>query len=209
MIALQFIEFGAVVASACYGILLASRKRMDFVGLFCVACAVAFGGGTLRDLCLDRQPLFWIQNGQYPVIVFGLAAVGAIAPGTMLRLERRLAIPDALGLGLFTIVGTGYAVEAEAPLFVAALIGVMTGAFGGVIADVICNEVPTIFRPAPLYASCSFAGAWVYIGGECLGWEHSLTLALSLGTVVFFRLASLKWDWRLPSVSHPEDPSGG
>ena len=79
----------------------------------------------------------------------------------------------------------------------------MTGAFGGVIADVICNELPSIFRPAPLYASCSFAGAWVYIAGVEWGWEPSLTLALSLGTVVFFRLASIKWNWRLPSVNHP------
>lgn len=203
MIALQAIEFGAVVVSAIYGILLASRKKMDFVGLFAVASAVAFGGGTIRDLCLDRTPLFWIENSHYTIIVFGLAMAGALAPGLMLWLEKYLALPDALGLGLFSVVGTGYALEAGTPLFVAALIGVITGAFGGVIADVICNELPSIFRPAPLYASCSFAGAWVYILGEKAGWNHSITLALSLGTVVFFRLASIKWNWRLPSVEHP------
>lgn len=203
MIALQAIEFGAVVAFAIYGILLASRKQMDFVGLFAVASAVAFGGGTIRDLCLDRTPLFWIENSNYTIIVFGLALIGALAPQLMLRLEKYLALPDALGLGLFTVVGTGYALELGTPLFVSALIGVMTGAFGGVIADVICNELPSIFRPAPLYASCSFAGAWVYIAGVEWGWEPSLTLALSLGTVVFFRLASIKWNWRLPSVNHP------
>ena len=203
MIALQAIEFGAVVAFAIYGILLASRKQMDFVGLFAVASAVAFGGGTIRDLCLDRTPLFWIENSNYTIIVFGLALIGALAPQLMLRLEKYLALPDALGLGLFTVVGTGCALELGTPLFVSALIGVMTGAFGGVIADVICNELPSIFRPAPLYASCSFAGAWVYIAGVEWGWEPSLTLALSLGTVVFFRLASIKWNWRLPSVNHP------
>jgi uncharacterized membrane protein YeiH len=203
MIALQAIEFGAVVAFAICGILLASRKQMDFVGLFAVASAVAFGGGTIRDLCLDRTPLFWIENSYYTIVVFGLALIGALAPQLMLRLEKYLALPDALGLGLFTVVGTGYALELGTPLFVSALIGVMTGAFGGVIADVICNELPSIFRPAPLYASCSFAGAWVYIAGVEWGWEPSLTLALSLGTVVFFRLASIKWNWRLPSVNHP------
>ena len=208
MIALQLIEFGAVVVSAIYGILLASRKKMDFVGLFCVAFAVAFGGGTIRDVCLDRTPLFWIANGHYTIVVFCLALVGALFPRLMLALERYLALPDALGLGLFSVVGTGYALEAGTPLFVAALIGVITGAFGGVIADVICNEVPVIFRPAPLYATCSFAGAWVYILGERLAWEHSLTVAFSLGTVVFFRLASLKWNWHLPSVEHPEAPDG-
>ncbi len=200
MLVLQVIEFVAVVVSAIYGILLASRKQMDFVGLFSVACAVAFGGGTLRDLCLDRQPLFWIQNGHYPIVVFCLSLIGALAPGLMLRLERGLPIPDALGLGLFTIVGAGYALEAETPLFVAALIGVMTGAFGGVIADVICNEVPSIFRPAPLYATCSFAGAWVYIGGMRWAFDPALTISLAIGVVVFFRLASLKWNWRLPSA---------
>lgn len=203
MFALQVIEFCAVVVSAIYGSLLASRKKMDFVGLFAVASAVAFGGGTIRDLCLDRTPLFWIENSHYTVVVFGLALAGALAPGLMLRLEKYLALPDALGLGLFSVVGTAYALAAGTPLFVAALIGVITGAFGGVIADVICNEVPTIFKPAPLYASCSFTGAWVYIAGVEWSWEPSLTQALSLGTVVFFRLAAVKWDWRLPSVEHP------
>ena len=203
MIALQAIEFGAVVASAIYGILLASKKHMDFVGLFAVASAVAFGGGTIRDLCLDRTPLFWIENSYYTIVVFGLALIGALAPRLMVALEKYLALPDALGLGLFTVVGTGYTLELGTPLFVSALIGVITGAFGGVIADVICNELPSIFRPAPLYASCSFAGAWVYIAGKEWDWEPSLTLALSLGTVVFFRLASIKWNWRLPSVEHP------
>lgn len=203
MFALQVIEFFAVVVSAIYGVLLASRKKMDFVGLFAVASAVAFGGGTIRDLCLDRTPLFWIENSHYTMVVFGLALVGALAPRLMLWLEKYLALPDALGLGLFSVVGTGYALALGTPLFVAALIGVITGAFGGVIADVICNELPTIFRPAPLYATCSFAGAWVYIAGVEWDWEPSVTQALSLGTVVFFRLAAVKWNWRLPSVEHP------
>jgi len=200
MTLVQVIETTAVVSSAIFGILLATRNRMDFVGLFSVACAVAFGGGTLRDLFLDRTPLFWVKNPQYPMIVFGLALIGAIVPRWMHRLEPLMSVPDAIGLGLFTIVGTRFAVDAGCHPFVAVLIGVLTGTFGGVIGEIICNEVPSLFRSAPLCATCAFSGAVLYLVLNRIGLTEAWSTPISAASIVLFRLAAIRWDLRLPAV---------
>lgn len=195
----QAVEFLAVTVSAVYGILLATRKEMDFIGLVSVAFIVAFGGGTLRDLFLDRHPLFWIEHGHYPVIVFAMALVGAFVPGLLMKLERSLTIPDALGLALFSVVGTSIALDSQTPLFVAAMIGVITGTFGGVIADVVCNEVPTLFRPATtLYATCSFVGAWVYIGCRHVSVPDQYSMLFGAAAVFTLRMIAIRRNWRLP-----------
>ena len=208
MTLIQTIEFVAVMASAVYGILLAARKGMDFVGLFSVAFVVAFGGGTLRDLFLDRHPLFWIEHGHYAIWVFGLAFVGSVLPRVIARLERILTIPDAMGMALFTVVGAGYALEAGSPLFVSAMIGVMTGTFGGVIADVICNEVPSLFKPStPLYATCSFVGSWAFLGLMKAGWNEPICMSIGAGIAFVIRMLAVRFDWRLPSPPIQNDES--
>lgn len=192
------VEFAAVVSSAIFGVLLGSRKQMDFVGLFSMAFVVAFGGGTLRDLFLDRTPLFWIEKPHYPAIVFGIALVGALAPKLPAALERFLTLPDALGLGLFAVIGVDYARQADVPLFPAAIIGMIAGTFGGVIADVISNEVPSLFRPStPLYATCAFFAAWVYLGLSALPSSESVAYGVAAASAVLLRLAALRWNIRL------------
>ncbi|MFT5131051.1 MAG: putative membrane protein YeiH [Rhodothermales bacterium] len=206
MVLLEFIELIAVIAGGAYGVLIARQKRMDFVGVFSVACCAAFGGGTLRDLFLDRQPLFWIENGHYPVIVFVMAAVSWMLKRVKRStIEKFLYLPDALGLGLFSVTGTGYAMESGTGLFVAALLGVVTGAFGGVISDVICNEVPSLFRAAPLYATCSFVGCWAFLGLDWAGASEAVVLGVSIAVIVLFRLAALRWNLRLPEADTGED----
>lgn len=201
---LVLIEFLAVIVSAIYGVLLAARKGMDVVGVFVVAFAVAFGGGTLRDLFLDRTPLFWIGNAHYPVVVLAIALLSGIILRFVGRIRPYLLLPDALGMALFTLTGTAYAMEAGTSPFVAVLLGVITGTFGGVLGDVICNEVPSLFIPSPLNATCAFTGAWVYWG--MLEWgEFAETYALTGGlvTTVAFRLAAVKWNWCFPAIREP------
>lgn len=196
----QTIELSAVIASAVYGVLLARRHQMDFVGVFCLAFIVAFGGGTLRDLFLDRHPLFWIQEHHYPVVVFGIALLTSFVPQLPQMTERVMGIPDALGLGLFSIAGTNAALESGTSWFVAALMGTVTGTFGGVIGDVICNRVPSLFRPAPLFATCSFVGCWVFIllglSPATRGWAAPTAIFV----IVTFRLASIHNHWHLPQL---------
>lgn len=192
------VEFAAVVSSAIFGVLLGSRKQMDFVGLFSMAFVVAFGGGTLRDLFLDRTPLFWIEKPHYPAIVFGIALIGALAPKLPAALERFLTVPDALGLAFFAVVSVDYARQAEVPLFPAALIGTIAGTFGGVMADVISNEIPSLFRPStPLYATCAFLAAWVYLGLTAIEASASVAYFVAAASAVTLRLAALRWNVRL------------
>jgi uncharacterized membrane protein YeiH len=203
---LQSIELMAVVTAGLYGVLLARRAGMDFVGVFTIAFFTAFGGGTLRDLFLDRNPLFWIANGHYPIIVFVLAIIFSVAPRFPRRIERLLPIPDALGLALFSIIGAAYAMENETPLFVASMMGVITGTFGGVIGDVLRNETPSLFKPStPLYATCAFAGAWAYILLHGWGVAEEISLTSGFLIITVMRFAAIKWDIRLPDLSEQSE----
>ncbi len=195
------IEIAAVISGAVFGVLLARRKGMDFVGVFSVAFMTAFGGGTLRDVLLDRHPLFWIQYSWYPVVVFGVAAVISFIPRVPAWVEKFLHIPDALGLGLFSVLGTQVALEEGTTMFVAVLFGVITGTFGGVIGDIACNEVPSLFRPAThLYATCAFVGGWVLIGCKYMGLPPTVEFAVSATVVVIMRLIALRYKIGLRAI---------
>jgi uncharacterized membrane protein YeiH len=196
----QAIEILGIVAFAVSGLVEARRKRMDMVGRFTVAFITAFGGGTLRDLLLDRRPLAWVEHDAYPLLVFVLALV--LTP--FLRhlqtefSERVIVFADALGLGLFSANGTALALTMGMPPFVCVMMGVITGIFGGVLRDVICNEIPLVFRRGHLYATCAFVGCWVYMGLAGLHLPPAVCLGTGIGVTVVLRLAAVRFDWRLP-----------
>ena len=148
----------------------------------------------MRDVLLDRHPLFWISNPHYPVIVFLVAIVASAIPRIPAWVERLLHVPDAFGLALFSVVGTDYALQAGVAPFVAVLFGVITGTFGGVIGDIVCNEVPSLFRPAtPLYATCAFIGGWVQIAGRWQALPPELVVWSSTLVIVLIRLLALRY----------------
>ena len=163
--------------------------------LVCTRC------GTVRDVLLDRRPLFWIQHAGW------VWALLALCIGAMLFMrarhleptERAMQWPDALGLGLFTASGTQIALDAGMPAVIAVILGMVTAVFGGVLRDVVCNEIPRAFNDHRPYAICSLAGGWVLVAAHALaqpGWV-SLTLAALVATGL--RVAALAWDWRLPA----------
>lgn len=195
------IEFLAVVSAGIYGVLLARRLRMDFLGVFTLAFVTALGGGTLRDVMLARHPLFWIEHAHYPVILFFVALASFFVPRVPGKFKQVLNVPDAIGLGLFSIVGAQYAIDAGTTYFVAAMFGVITGCFGGVMSEIIANEVPSLFRSAPLYATCSFIGCWCYFALQRLAVLPAVAIAISVLVIVAVRLAALKWNIRLPEHS--------
>lgn len=195
------IEVCGTLAFALSGVVEAARKRMDIVGVFAVAFIAAFGGGTLRDVLLDRRPLFWVEHQEYVWLTFVLAAIAM----PLLRLRRHpfsewaLHVPDAFGLGLFSVAGVTQALEAGMPLLVSTLIGVITAVFGGVLRDIICNEIPTVFRDRRPYALCSFIGCWVFLALHLLAAPPLASLAAGIGTTAGLRLVALSRDWRIPS----------
>lgn len=197
---LTFLEFLAVVAAASFGVLLARSKQLDLVGAISVTFLVSFGGGTLRDVLLARQPLFWIAHEHYAWIVFGIAIVGSLVPWLPRHLDRWLTLPDAVGMALFSIAGADVAIRTDGiSPFLASLFGVMTGTFGGVLGDIAVNDVPRLFQPTtPLYATCAFTGCWVYLLLRGTVVSQEVAMWVGAGTVVAFRLAALHWNLQLP-----------
>jgi len=185
------IEAVAIVAFALSGLIEAARKRLDAVGVVVVAGLTAFGGGTLRDVLLDRRPFFWVQHANW------LWALLVLCVGAMLFMrarhfeptERAVQWPDAAGLGLFAAGGTQVALAMQMPAIVAVLMGMVTAVFGGVLRDIVCNEIPQAFSDHRPYALCAFAGGWALVGAHALGWPDEA--ALLTGAVVATALRAL------------------
>lgn len=194
------VELIGTVAFALSGILAGMRKRMDVFGISVLGCLAAFGGGTLRDILLDRRPFFWVAQVELLVLVLLLCMVSMLLlrGGRWRVSDRAIQVPDALGLGLFAASGVQLALVGEMPALVAVLMGVVTGVFGGVMRDIACNEMPTAFADHRPYAVCAFAGGWVYVAGVLLGWPPWLCLSVSAGLTIGLRLLAVQLDWRLP-----------
>lgn len=197
---LQVVEACGIIAFACSGFVEARRKDMDLVGVFIVAFVTAFGGGTLRDMLLDRRPLFWVEHQEYAILVFVLALLaGPFLPHLRSAVaEKTIVVADALGLGLFSAVGTSLALEAQMPVFICVMMGVTTGIFGGVLRDVLCNEIPMVFRREQLYATCSLLGCAVYMLLEWLDMTSAVALIASILVTSVLRLLAVRMNWRLP-----------
>jgi uncharacterized membrane protein YeiH len=197
---LAIIEIGAIIAFAVSGLIEAARRRMDIVGVFTVAFVTAFGGGTLRDVLLDRRPLFWVQHQEYVWLVLILTLVGPPVLGVMRHrwADRVMKVTDAIGLGLFAVSGAALAMAAEMPLIVVVMMGVVTGVFGGVLRDVLCNEIPVVFQDHRPYALCAFVGGWILVGFDAAGADAWLSLLMGAGATTGIRLLALALDWRIP-----------
>ncbi|TQK10827.1 trimeric intracellular cation channel family protein [Herbaspirillum sp. SJZ107] len=196
---LKFIEIMAILVGAFSGFIEARRKRMDLVGVFTVAFIAAFGGGTLRDILLDKRPLFWVIHQEYAILIFVLALVASPLIRTMRHMvtERLIVIADAFGLGLFSVAGVSSALDAGMPLFIASMMGVITGIFGGVLRDIVCNEVPMVFRDGKPYALCAFLGNWIFLVMGIYGVDKDIALWSSALFIVLSRLLAWKFDLTL------------
>ncbi len=194
------IEALATVAFAASGLIEAARKKLDAVGVVVVAGLAAFGGGTLRDILLDRRPFFWVEHAGWLWVLLGLsvAAMLFMRAKHFAYTERAMLWPDALGLGLFTAGGTQIALDAQLPAIVAVLMGMITATFGGVLRDIVCNQIPAAFSDHRPYAVCAFAGGWVMVAAHALAWPQWLALVAAAAAATVLRLLALAVGWRLP-----------
>lgn len=197
---LYWIGLAAVSVNALTGVLDAGRKQMDLVGVVMVGSATALGGGTVRDLLLDRT-VFWISDQTYLVVALATTVVIFFAVRGLRLPPRLFLIPDAVGLALFTVVGTQVALEWQAPWLVASLLGVITGVLGGVLRDVLCNDVPLIFVRGELYASAAWVGALALIGLQALGLSAVAAAWVSMAVVLIARLLAMAFRITLPTYS--------
>lgn len=204
-------EITAVMFAALSGVVDARRKNTDLVGAFVVGLITAFGGGTLRDVLLDRRPLFWVARPEYAGIVLVLALLYFYAPRALRPLrERRVQafaeVLDAVALGLFGGLGVQMALEQAVPPFIAVLFGVITGTFGGVLRDIVLNDVPMLFRPSGhLYATAVFAGGIAQIGVLWLGASAPTAITTGALLTIAVRITSVALDVKLPPARPVDD----
>lgn len=193
---LYWITFLAVVVSSASGVLKAGVKQFDLFGVIIIAIATGLGGGSLRDMLLDR-PVFWIQD-QIFFIASIASAVAIFFAARLLKISpKHFLIADAAGLATFGVAGTLVSLIAGAPALTASFMGVMTGTMGGIFRDVLCNEQPVVFS-SPLYATVSWVGSLIFIGLLYLNVNITLS-AISAGSVIFIsRLLAIHYDISLP-----------
>ncbi len=195
------VEVAATLAFALSGLIEGARKRLDAVGVCVVAGLAAFGGGTLRDVLLDRRPFVWVEHAAWlwALLALAIAAMLFMRARHLRPTERAMQWPDALGLGLFAASGTQIALAASMPALVAVLMGVVTATFGGVLRDVVCNEIPRAFADHRPYAVCAFVGGWVVVAAQAAGVEAGLALAAGAAVATLLRALALALDWRIPA----------
>lgn len=192
------VGMAAVAVNAASAVLETEDKRMDLVGATIVGLAASLGGGTLRDMLLGRA-VFWLANVDYLVCAlcavagtFVLARRVRIRPGMFL-------LPDAVGLALFTVVGTQIALANEVHWLPASLLGVITGAFGGMLRDILVNEVPLVMRPGTLYVTASWLGALALAGAFHAGQSEAVSAVAGGLVVLLLRLLAIRYGIGVPT----------
>jgi uncharacterized membrane protein YeiH len=194
-------EVIGTLAFALSGLIEAARKKLDLVGMAMVSGLAAFGGGTLRDVLLDRRPFFWFENDIWVwiIIVICLGSLMFMRSRHLEPTERAMQWPDAIGLGAFTAGGTQLALSAGVPAVISVIMGVLTAIFGGVLRDIVVNEIPKAFSDHIPYAVIAFTGGWVVVGLGALNVEAFIAVAVGAIFTIALRVAALLFGWRLPT----------
>ena len=205
---LTAVEALATLAFALSGLLEAARKKLDVVGSCVVAGLAAFGGGTLRDVLLDRRPFFWVDHPGWLwfLLVLCIGATFVLHTHHLEPTERAMQWPDALGLGLFSATGTQLALAQHLPAIVAVLMGVVTAVCGGVLRDIVVNEVPRALKDRQPYAVCAFAGGCVVVGLHSLGLNADWSLLGGATAASALRALAMLSGYRLPHGLAGADP---
>lgn len=196
------IEVLGTIAFAISGIRLAAAKRFDWFGAYIVGLVTAIGGGTLRDLLLDI-PVFWMQTWWYLAVTALSLLTVIVLRHKLVRRERLLFMFDSVGLALFCVIGIQKTLAIGYPMWVATIMGIITGAFGGVIRDILINEEPLVFRK-DIYATACLAGALVYWAGAAIGAAPVVQQISCAVTVIILRALALRYSLQLPVLSHLE-----
>lgn len=190
---------------AISGVLAAARKSLDVLGVTVIAVVTAIGGGTLRDVLLDRHPIFWIADATYLWVILGATGITLGYLRFWIASRRALLVADALGVAFFTIAGVQIAQQAGHSDPIAVLMGTITGVAGGVLRDVLTAEIPLIFRPGRLYATAALAGAGLYVLLAGHGLLMEAAALAGMGVTAGLRLAAIFWRLELPVVRVSDD----
>lgn len=207
---LQFFDLLGVAVFAVSGALAAIRKRLDLLGVVVIAMVTAIGGGTTRDLLLDRV-VFWTTQPRYLYVILGSALFTVLWTRRLRPPDRALGIADALGLALFAISGAQIAERGGMPGIVCVIMGTITGVAGGMTRDVLTAEIPMILRRGQIYATAAITGIVGYLVlRRSFDLDEPTAALLGMVMIASLRISAITWGWTLPvfSMTEPRDAPG-
>jgi uncharacterized membrane protein YeiH len=194
----------AITAEAMTAALAAGRRDMDWIGVCIIACVTALGGGTLRDVVLGHHPVTWVVHPEYLWITAGAALLTALIAPVMRRLRSLFLWLDALGLVVFTVIGCQIAMRLELPITVVLISGMITGCAGGMLRDILCNDIPLLLRKE-LYASVSVLTGALFIGAQHLGVGLNVSMIVSMLIGLALRMLALRFNWQMPKFVYRDE----
>lgn len=197
---LHIIFLIAITAEAMSAAILGMRREMDLFGICLLGTVTGLGGGTARDVLLNHHPISWVGHPEYLIFTAGAAVVTAYVARYVHRLRALFLFVDGLGLVAFTIIGCNIGLAENVHPTIAILAGVITGIFGGLLRDIIVNEVPLVLR-RDLYATVAFFTGGLYMGLLYLKVNAEVATLVSLVAGFSFRLLALRFKWQLPSFN--------
>jgi uncharacterized membrane protein YeiH len=201
---LDVIFYIAITAEAMTAALAAGRRKMDWFGVCLLASVTALGGGTTRDLFLGHYPLYWVANPYILLLVCGAALFTIAIARIVHRLKWTFLVLDGLGLVVFTIIGCNVAMEVGAHPLIVIVSGMVTGIVGGILRDVLCNDVPLVFR-SELYATVSIVTAMIYYFGVTANLDPDLVILAALAIGFPLRILALVKKWQMPKFVYDKE----
>jgi len=193
------IDILGTIAFAISGVLVAMNKRMDPFGVLIIAFVTAVGGGTLRDIMVGVEPVSWMQNMTFVYVIIATTLFAVVFRNLLKHLRRSLFLFDTIGIGLYTVVGIETGLVADLHPIICIALGTMTACFGGVIRDILCNEIPVIFRKEVYATACIFGGFTYFLLLQFLEDRNYLFIIAGL-VVIIIRILAVRFKISLPSL---------
>lgn len=195
----QLLDIIGTLFFAISGVLTGLNKKLDAFGVFIIAFVTALGGGTLRDILIGKTPVGWMIDTQYIYIVIFGVLISVLFRKKLDQLRVSLFLFDTIGLGIFTIIGIEKGISKELDPMICIALGTMTASFGGVIRDILCNEIPILFRKE-IYATICIIGGGLYFFLKQLNLNQDLLYLLTSSFIITLRLLAVYYKWSLPQL---------
>ncbi len=193
------IDILGTIAFAVSGVLVAMEKKLDLFGVFIIAFVTAVGGGTLRDMLIGSTPVFWMRDYSYISIIIGTVVLAVLFAKHLHNFRKTLLVFDAIGIGLFTMVGVEKGLAYDLLPIMCIALGTVTACFGGVIRDILCAEIPAVFSKE-IYATPCILGGMVYFGLMRLPFEETYAYSIAILFIIVVRLLALRFGIALPNI---------
>ena len=193
---IYFVDLFGTAIFAISGVLTAIQKKFDLVGTLIIGFVTAVGGGTIRDLLIGKFPVGWLNDRNYLVVILVAYLIAYLFKKKIIKWKRSMFLFDTIGIGIFTILGIEIAIEYGLNVEYCIILGVISACFGGVIRDVLTNEIPLIFRKE-IYATACFSGGVIYVILMRVSSFTNLNVFVSIATVILIRYFAIKNKWSL------------